>query len=284
MIDQKRYRISDNPATYALYCGAVEVAGVGLHGGHPAVVVLRRATGPVVLADAGREVRLCDVRVVAVDHATTIEFAGRRLATVEHLFAACAAMGIFEGLAIDVRGDELPLLDGGATLWCDALAELGVPASAPSLVVHRDGIVELGSSRYSFERGEGRRLEVEVDYADARIDGRARWDGDPDDFRARIAPARTFALFRDLTELEQRGLAAQATPESVVLICPDAILHAGRDFRSDEPAKHKLLDLAGDLYIYGGPPQGRVIAVRPGHAVTHEAMRIALERGLVGPR
>jgi UDP-3-O-[3-hydroxymyristoyl] N-acetylglucosamine deacetylase len=61
----------------------------------------------------------------------------------------------------------------------------------------------------------------------------------------------------------------------------DRVLSAGAPFLADEPARHKLLDLVGDLYLYGGPPRGRVRATRPGHGATHEAMRRALAEGLV---
>jgi UDP-3-O-[3-hydroxymyristoyl] N-acetylglucosamine deacetylase len=220
--------------------------------------------------------------VATVDHATSVEVGGARVATVEHLFGACAGMGIHEGLRIEVEGGEVPLVDGGACRWCDALAELAVPASPASLIVQADGVVEVAASRYTFARGP-RRLAVHVDYGDARLSSQAAWSGDAEDFRERIAPARTFAFTRDLDELSRRGLAWHATPESVIVLAEDEVHCAGRPFEADEPARHKLLDLAGDLLLYGGPPLGRIDAVRPGHGATHEAMRIARERGLVGP-
>jgi UDP-3-O-acyl-N-acetylglucosamine deacetylase len=61
------------------------------------------------------------------------------------------------------------------------------------------------------------------------------------------------------------------------------ILCAGAPFSPDEPARHKLLDLAGDLFVYGGPPRGTVSAYRPGHWSTHEAMRVAIARGVIVP-
>jgi UDP-3-O-[3-hydroxymyristoyl] N-acetylglucosamine deacetylase len=221
--------------------------------------------------------------VAAVDHATTVDIEGARVATVEHLLGACAGLGVHEGLLIEMDGDEVPLLDGGARTWCAMLAQLGVAPSRPPLMVLEQGVVEVGASRYTFASG-ARQLRVHVDYGDPRLSNEASWAGDADDFRGRIAPARTFAFTRDLDLLGRGGLAWHATPQSVILVAPEAIHWAGRPFEADEPARHKLLDLAGDLFLYGGPPEGTVDVVRPGHAATHEAMRVALERGLVGYR
>jgi UDP-3-O-[3-hydroxymyristoyl] N-acetylglucosamine deacetylase len=213
----------------------------------------------VAIAVAGRPLPVVGLRVAAVDHATTVDIEGSRVATVEHLLGACAGMGVHEGLLIEIHGDEAPLLDGGARLWCELLAELDVRPSPPPLVVLEQGVVEVGASRYTFAVG-ARQLRVRVDYGDARLSKEASWAGDAEDFRGRIAPARTF------------------------LVAPEEIHWAGRPFEADEPARHKLLDLAGDLFLYGGPPEGTLEAVRPGHGATHEAMRVALERGLVGYR
>ncbi len=69
----------------------------------------------------------------------------------------------------------------------------------------------------------------------------------------------------------------------VVVIGPE-ILARGRPFEADEPARHKLLDLIGDLFLYGGPPRGSVSASRPGHWATHEAMQRAREAGVLVSR
>jgi UDP-3-O-[3-hydroxymyristoyl] N-acetylglucosamine deacetylase len=259
------------------------VGGTGLHGGRQTHVVLRSCPGPVAIAVAGRPLPVVGLRVAAVDHATTVDIEGSRVATVEHLLGACAGMGVHEGLLIEIHGDEAPLLDGGARLWCELLAELDVRPSPPPLVVLEQGVVEVGASRYTFAVG-ARQLRVRVDYGDARLSKEASWAGDAEDFRGRIAPARTFGFTQDLELLAQRGLACHVTPESVILVAPEEIHWAGRPFEADEPARHKLLDLAGDLFLYGGPPEGTLEAVRPGHGATHEAMRVALERGLVGYR
>jgi UDP-3-O-[3-hydroxymyristoyl] N-acetylglucosamine deacetylase len=263
--------------------GDVTVRGFGLHGGRPSRVIFSPRLGPVVLSTTDGESPIHSLEVASTDRATTVRAAGSslRVATVEHLFAAFAAFRVYEGLTIRIEGDEVPLLGGGAHEWCVALQDLGLRPSAPPLRVLQDGTVEVGESRYTFACHPEVSVVARIDFGDPRIAPEAAWNGDPNDFATRIAPARTFAFARDLEAMAAQGLASHVAPESVVLFTPDTVLSAGRPFSADEPARHKLLDLIGDLYLYGGPPIGRIVAVRPGHAATHAAVRVAFERGLV---
>jgi UDP-3-O-[3-hydroxymyristoyl] N-acetylglucosamine deacetylase len=68
------------------------------------------------------------------------------------------------------------------------------------------------------------------------------------------------------------------------VLAPGVVHHAGRPFSADEPARHKLLDLIGDLYLHGGPPLGLVRALRPGHAANAAAIQQALAEGIVERR
>jgi UDP-3-O-[3-hydroxymyristoyl] N-acetylglucosamine deacetylase len=263
------------------------IRGQGLHSGARGAVSFARSAGPVVLRANGAEVAISALAIVATARATTVASADGaiRIATLEHVLAALAGLGVHDGIAIVLEGPEAPLADGGARAFADAIRALGVPCSPPPLRVVAQGSVAVGASRYDFEPHDGTAIEVEVEFDEARtcsgLARTARWDGDPEDFLARIAPARTFGFEHEVAELLARGLASHVTPESVVVLGPERVLSAGAPFRADEPARHKLLDLLGDLYLYGGPPRGRVRAVRPGHAATHEALRTALARGLV---
>jgi len=261
----------------------VVVTGVGLHSGAPVRVTLQARPGPVALATPQAEAALDQLRVVSTARATTVESRdGRvRIGTVEHAFAALAGLGIRGGLRLVVEGPEMPLLDGGALAWCHALLALDLPSTGPSLRVTREAAFEVGPSRFELAPGPGVDVAVQIDLGDARFAPEARWQGIPADFVERIAPARTFTLARDVEELVRRGLARHVDPASVVVIAPDAVHHAGRPFTPDEPARHKLLDLMGDLYLHGGPPAGRLRAIRPGHASNDRAIRRALDEGIL---
>lgn len=259
------------------------VEGRGLHTGAQGSVRFVRNEGPVVVRAFGVDTRVTELLVADTRRSTTVVDArgAVRIGTIEHVLGALGGLGIRDGVAVVVEGGEPPLADGGARLYADALRALGARASAPSLAVVRDGSVTVGPSTYELRCADGVELEVEIDFEDERIARSARWDGDADDFCARIAVARTFGFEHELADLLARGLASHVTPESVVMIGPTRILSSGPPFCADEPARHKLLDLVGDLYLYGGPPRGRVRAVRPGHAATHAIVRRALDEGLV---
>jgi UDP-3-O-[3-hydroxymyristoyl] N-acetylglucosamine deacetylase len=139
----------------------------------------------------------------------------------------------------------------------------------------------VGKSRYEWSPSRTTEVQVCLEVDDERLARDAAWSGDAEDFHARIAPARTFAFSRDVDDLLVRGLARHVNPESVVLVAPETIYHAGRPFSPDEPARHKLLDLLGDMYLSGGPPVGRVRVVRPGHAANAIAFRQAFAEGVL---
>lgn len=253
--------------------GPRRLEGFGLHRAKPASVSFARCEGPSTL----NGVTLEGWVPAPSERSTAIARGEDTLATVEHLFAAVAALRAFDGLAITVEGPEVPLLDGGARAFVDAIGPIA-PAP-PRLVVARDSEIVVGDARYAFRRAEGVLVEVVVDFGDERLAPRARWEGDAEDFRARVATARTFGFEREVEMLLARGLASHVSPESVVVLGESRVLSAGRPFTADEPARHKLLDLIGDLGVHGGPPMGHVEAVRPGHASTHDAVARAIAEG-----
>jgi UDP-3-O-[3-hydroxymyristoyl] N-acetylglucosamine deacetylase len=257
------------------------IAGQGLHTGAPARLRFERAPGPITFVRDGRGAALGEMEVVDATRATTIAKGDLRFASVEHVLGALAGLGVHEGARIVVEGSEVPLVDGCAATFFDAFAALGLAPSMPPLVITRRAEIVVGESRYVFEPHDGVALEVAIDFADDRIAKSARWDGDARDFRERIAVARVFGFAHEVEALAAQGLASHVSPESVVVFAPDAVLSSGRAFEADEPARHKLLDLAGDLFVHGGPPRGRVIAHRPGHAATHAAVREARSMGVV---
>lgn len=259
------------------------VKGVGLHTGAAVTVKLIAREGPVFLRTGGVEARIDELVVASTLRATTVEGCGGglRVGMVEHLFAALAGLGIYEGVTIEVDGPEMPLLDGGASAWCDAVSKLQIPHGGPRLRVAREAVLECGESQYELSPADHVEVEARLLLPDPRVTPLARWAGDADDFRARVAPARTFALARDIQSLARLGLSRHVDPASVVVLAPDAIHCSGRPYRADEPACHKLLDLIGDLYMHGGPPLGRVLGVRPGHAANDRAFRRAREDGVL---
>ncbi len=264
----------------------MSLEGVGLRSGARARVRLRARPGVLAVSAGGPAVPRSELRVIDAARATTVEASGRPVATIEHLFAACAGLGIHDGLLIEVEGGEVPLLDGAASLFASALGTLGISPSDPLLVVQEAATLVSGESRYTFSPASQRTrppwLSVTLEYADPRIAPEASWDGTPHDFLSRLATARTFAFAFELEALAHAGHASHAARESVVVLGPGYVHCAGVPFAADEPARHKLLDLLGDLFLYGGPPRGHIHAFRPGHRATHAILREALRTGVVG--
>jgi len=259
----------------------MEISGTGLFGGKSCSVQISARLGPTALETAGVRGKVTDFSPVRAVRTTAVGLGGAELRGVEHLFAALGGLGLHAGIDLRVSGDELPILDGGAATWCGALLALGAKAAAPSLAIAREGEVRVLESVYRFAPGGAPHVSVAVDFGDVPIAREAAWAGDRDDFVSRIAPARTFALASEIDGLVAAGLRASAPPESVVLVTPAGLLAAGTAAADDEPVRHKLLDLVGDLFLHGGPPRGRVDAVRPGHAATHEAIAEALRAGIL---
>jgi UDP-3-O-[3-hydroxymyristoyl] N-acetylglucosamine deacetylase len=256
--------------------------GHGVHRGQPAVLTLEAAddpSAPVSLRVAGELVPVARLAQGEGARSTNVSAGGVRLGTVEHLFAALAGLSLHRGVVIELVGPEVPLLDGGARSFVEALERLPVKPSRSSLVVARDGTVAVGESRYEFASGAGTHVAVTLDYPGAPLDPVASWAGDAADFRARIAPARTFALEAELEALGAQSLARFAESTSVVVV--GSKLHGAGEVRPDEPARHKLLDLVGDAFLHGGPPRGSMRVFRPGHASNHAALRTAIARGIL---
>lgn len=263
----------------------LEARGVALFSGVQALVRFSRCEGPTTLHTSHGGGALTTWSPVAAFRTTAIEHpSGARIACVEHLFAALAAYGAREGVAIFVEGCELPILDGASAAWCALLDELGVAWSEPALTIAREESIEIGDSIYRFTSGARPSTAVEIDLSHAgtfaaALPTNARWSGTREEFVEKIARSRTFVLERDLPHFAENS-EAHAPPESFVVIGETGVSARGREFDPSEPARHKLLDLLGDLFAHGGPPRGLIEATRPGHARNREAIRRAFELGV----
>ncbi len=265
--------------------GARVLRGVALHRGGPATVRLEAAAGPITLVQRGAEAALADLHVARADRGVTLASAdGRvRVDLVEHLFAALGGLGVRSGVRITIDDDELPLLDGGARLFAQAILALGLAGelNPSALEITRNASISRGNAAYDFTPGPDVALRVDVEFRAPVGRESAAWSGDAVDFLERIAPARTFGWADEHAALRASGRAA-AVDLDAVLVYGDAGAIAGcKPATKDEAARHKLLDLIGDLEIHGGPPRGSLTVQRPGHAATHAVVAEALALGVL---
>jgi UDP-3-O-[3-hydroxymyristoyl] N-acetylglucosamine deacetylase len=247
--------------------------GAGIHGGRTSRVWLHREPGPL-------RFRVGDATIVAdlshvgdTERCTVLGGGGARVAVVEHLLAACHALGFWSQLLIEVDGDELPILDGSAAPWAEALGDLGSPPRPPApwtveRAIHWRSGADGASSEIDIVPGDAT-LEVSIAFEHPAI-GRQRWLGEPSDYRDLVS-ARTFGFAQELAALQARGLAVGARQGSGILFTDGGT--SGPLRAPDEPVRHKALDAVGDLTLLGRPLGGRVRIHRGSHRAHVSAMR-----------
>jgi UDP-3-O-[3-hydroxymyristoyl] N-acetylglucosamine deacetylase len=207
-----------------------------------------------------------------------------RVQTIEHLLGALYAFGV-GSLTVELDADEIPILDGSARPFAEALAAAGIRGlerPAVPIVVGASFAVEDEEASVEFlppeDGSDGLTLSYTIVYGHPAIGTQSRTlPLDPETFRREIAPARTFGFLKDVDELRRRGLARGASMDNTVVLDERGIVNGPLRF-PDEFVRHKLLDLAGDLALLGRPLRGRVVASRAGHRLHHRAVRALLDR------
>jgi UDP-3-O-[3-hydroxymyristoyl] N-acetylglucosamine deacetylase len=267
---------------------AIRLEGDALHAGCPTAVTLARHDGPITFAQDGRVATLDTLVAARTDWGLELtDGMGLRIDLTEHLLGAIGGLGIRHGLMATVEGPEIPLLDGGARRAAEALRALGIAPSPPTLSVERSACLRAGEAEYEFQKADGIGLEVDVSFDHPAIGvQRAHWNGDPTDFVDAVAACRTFGFTRDAEVFEKAGRAklvrdGRSLGAAVIVFTDRGLFDPRIAPGKNEIAGHKLLDLIGDLALYGGPPKGRIVARRPGHTATHAVVQKALADGVL---
>ncbi|MGH2398584.1 MAG: UDP-3-O-acyl-N-acetylglucosamine deacetylase [bacterium] len=259
---------------------AVSVSGTGIHTGARAEITCR--PGPV---DAGivfvrpdqphSPLRASPETVRGTHRGVTLGAGSASVRTVEHLMAASAGLGI-TNLLVEVRGVEVPILDGSAAPYCALLNGAGITEQAGTIEpIVPGGVAWVGE-------GEATVLAVPAPYLRityvvplrhaalgvAQVADVTLHDGV---FVSEVAPARTWGFADEVEKLRRQGLAAGASLDNALGIGPAGYLNPPR--MPDEPARHKILDLIGDLALLGRPLLAHVIAVGAGHGLHLELVR-----------
>ncbi len=263
------------------------VTGVGVHSGLPVSLTI----GPASV-DAGfifvrsgldgcdREVRASAESVIATEFATVLgDREGPLVSTAEHVLAALRGMGI-DNATIEIDGPEVPIMDGSAAAFVAAIDQAGIltqSASRRFIQVLKPVQAKIGDSFGEFRPYSGFRAEVEIDFANPVI-GRQSYTFDlsPERFRREICRARTFGCMNDVARLWSAGFALGASFENSVVFDETRLLNAEGLRYNDECARHKVLDVIGDLALAGLPLLGAYRSVRGGHKLNHAALTALL--------
>ncbi len=232
--------------------------------------------------------------VVEVARGTTLEFQGVRVATVEHLLSALVGMQV-DNCLIELDGAEIPILDGSAKLFIEYIEEAGIVSQKAERryfvldeTIHfRDEEKDVEISAVPFDKYS---ITVMIDYNSEVIGKQFAELRDLSEFKEHFASSRTFCFLHEIEPLLAAGLikggdlsnaiviAEEALPEEKLAelaeIFNQSLSGAKRegivnhvDLRyNNEPARHKLMDVIGDLALVGMPIKARIIASRTGHA------------------
>ena len=254
---------------------AIAFEGVGLHTGAYVRVQLRpqpAGTGlRFKIAAANVTFPAHAEYVVETRRATVIGTSGSTVSTIEHLMSALLGSGVDNAL-IEVEGPEIPVLDGSAAAFAEAIVRAGIVeqhAPAHLLEVDRPMVFRDGDALLLVAPADVFRIRFAVDYAapvgaqfiDATID---------DDFFLReIASARTFGYLHEVEALRSAGLARGGSLDNALVFAPDGPMTPLR--WPNEVVRHKVLDLIGDFALLGGRPRCEVVSIKSGHRLHIQA-------------
>jgi len=204
--------------------------------------------------------------VESTGYATTIHLGTTHVATIEHVMSALNAYGI-SNLLIKCNG-EVPVLDGSSVEFCSLFEEVGFENQIGDwhqIVVKEPFRIDAGKASIRLEPCDSFEIDYTLEYP-APV-GKQRFVfrlDDPATYRKEIAPARTFGFARDIGQLQRQGLALGGRFDNFVLFGEEGPINDVLRF-PDEPVRHKVMDMIGDLYLLGRRMQARVIAHMTGH-------------------
>ncbi len=288
--------------------GSVTLSGVGLHTGKEVVMTMKPANPglgfrfqridlpdkPVVKADADL--------VVDTSRGTTIESNGARVSTIEHTLAALVGMGV-DNVLIELNGPEVPIMDGSAREIIEAIESVGVQEQEAKRIVYS---IDQNIHFYDPVKNVDMLAVPSSDYQiTTLIDFNSKVLGTQhatlkhiSEFRDDIAPCRTFCFLHELEYLLDNNLIkggdvsnaivvvdkvvsdkelerlAKVFNKTTIEVKHEGILNNIQLHFPNEPARHKLLDVVGDLALIGYPIKAHIIANRPGHASNVEFAKV----------
>jgi UDP-3-O-[3-hydroxymyristoyl] N-acetylglucosamine deacetylase len=257
---------------------------VGVHSGSKVSLTL----GPASI-DAGfvfvrtgvdghdRRVRAVAKSVTSTEFATVLgDQQGPLVSTAEHVLAALRGLGV-DNATIEIDGPEVPIMDGSAAAFVAAIDQAGIveqSAARRFIQVLKPVRVEKGDAFGELRpHGRGFRVEVEIDFANPVI-GHQDYalDLNPESFRREVSRARTFGCMNDVAKLWSAGFARGASFENSMVFDDERLLNADGLRYADECARHKVLDVIGDLALAGLPLIGGYRSLRGGHKLNHAVL------------
>lgn len=279
---------TSRPRNQQTLAAPIVFVGIGLHSGE-------RATMRLLPAGVGEGVTLIRRDLPIDEQRFTLEWRsvkgstlctaignahGRQVATIEHLLSALMALRI-DNVAIELDGPEIPIMDGSALPFVEALDNAGtreLDASRAVIVLRRPVRLQQGASWAELLPENGQRVTVTIDFDSQAIGTQTMsLDVTPSVYRREIAPARTFGFAEQLDHLRRHGLVQGGSIKNAVLVRNGRVANVeGLRFR-DEFVRHKVLDVIGDLSLAGAPIIGHYRGHRPGHQLNTDLLTLLME-------
>ena len=210
--------------------------------------------------------------VAKVSYATSLMRQGVLISTTEHLLSACIGMGV-DNVIVEIDNLELPILDGSALPYVEALLSAGIRTQRrrrETIRVLRPVEVREGNKFIGVYPGTGYRISYAIEFPAPIGQQKTCVDLATETYGSEIAAARTFGYKADEQKLRDMGLIRGAGPENAIILGAKGPINGPLRF-TDEYVRHKVLDLIGDLALAGRRIEGHVVAERAGHAM-HTAL------------
>ena len=255
----------------------VELVGIGLHKGVPVNLRLEPLE-----ADRGIEFYRSDVNVsiplkpenvVDTKMATVIGKNGYFISTIEHMLSAVYAYGV-DNLRVIVDADEVPVMDGSSASFCMLLDEAGlVQLDAPKKImkIKKEIMVKEGEKYVKLSPSNDLNYDFTIKFNHPVIDEQSfTFNFTKEDYKNKIAKARTFGFLHEVQYLRSKGLALGGSLENAVVLDDKKVLNTEGLRYPDEFVRHKILDAIGDMSLLGVNFIGNYEAFAGSHDLNHK--------------
>ncbi|MCL4107360.1 UNVERIFIED_CONTAM: hypothetical protein GTU68_067271 [Idotea baltica] len=263
---------------------SVSIEGIGLHTGIKTKLTLHPADKDHGIRFSridleGKPTFLADVRYVfSTKRGTSLKYGEAQVHTVEHLLSALTGLGI-DNILIEIDGAEIPIMDGSAEPFVNLIEEGGIiaqDAEKEYFIVEEP--IEFKDEATGVELialpHEGTEYTSMIDFNSPILSKQYATIYNFENYSEHIAPARTFVFVHELEYLLQEGLIKGGDLDNAIVIANKGVLNTIDLKFKNEPARHKLLDLIGDLTLLGKPIKGKIVATKPGHKVNVEFTKL----------
>ena len=202
------------------------------------------------------------------------------VSTIEHLMAALYGVGI-DNAIIEIDTQEVPILDGSAKLFVEAILKSGIEISnAPIKIIKINNKIEFkdGEKSISIEPNKiSLDIDFELKYENELIGNQRNMINVYESDLTEIYNSRTFCLFEDVAKLKKMGLAKGGSLDNAVVVKKNKVINPGGLRNQKEFVNHKILDCIGDLYLTGYKVIGKIICSQGGHKLTNQLLRKVFE-------